>query len=371
MPRKARKAASGHTILVIDDREEALISLRALLEREGHRIVTAQSGTQALALFSECAVDLVVVDYLMPRMTGIEFIREVRRQDPLVRIILHTGYVADSIGRVLDELRVQGCHDKSDGPEGLLTAIRDALSPVRSPGVLPARDRRGDARNDGSSHEAAETARPDHARLLSHIDAATHPRPAAGVPARRPPPAAEHVDDILLHATMDAGILRLDPQWVGIRELAQRLCQLASRMLRDTGVCFTLDLQDDVPTIVHTDREKALTVLRDLLFAAIRAQPRGLRLRIARDGGAVRFAVLTLEPAAPPGGERAAGWRPPAPDSQLGPARQLAQLLGGELAGDGGSELSFTIPVTDQGQPPRLDPLAAPAHQRGHRRARG
>ena len=82
MPRKRKVSPTGHTILVVDDQEEVLVSTRTLLEREGHAVLTAESGARALTLFKEHEVHLLLVDYFMPQMTGEDLIREIRRFDP-------------------------------------------------------------------------------------------------------------------------------------------------------------------------------------------------------------------------------------------------------------------------------------------------
>ena len=72
---------SGHTILVIDDQPEVLMADTALLPDAGHKVVTASSGEAALTLFQPGQFQLILVDYFMPKMTGEEVIREVRKVD--------------------------------------------------------------------------------------------------------------------------------------------------------------------------------------------------------------------------------------------------------------------------------------------------
>ncbi|MGH8009577.1 MAG: ATP-binding response regulator, partial [Candidatus Binatia bacterium] len=119
---------SGYTVLVIDDQEEALISLRLLLEREGHHVLTAASGAEALALFRPGQIHLVIVDYFMPRMSGEEVVQAIRRQDADVQILLQTGYSGEKPPReMLRTLDIQGYHDKSEGPEHLLLWVEVAF----------------------------------------------------------------------------------------------------------------------------------------------------------------------------------------------------------------------------------------------------
>lgn len=119
---------SRHTLLVIDDQEETLISNRLLLEREGHRVLTAMSGEEALALFRPGEVHLIIVDYFMPRMSGEEVILALRERDADVQILLQTGYSGEKPPReMLRGLAIQGYHDKTDGPERLLLWVDVAL----------------------------------------------------------------------------------------------------------------------------------------------------------------------------------------------------------------------------------------------------
>ena len=96
----ARNSSSSVTharILLVDDNANGLAARRSVLEELGHRIVTATSGSDALEQFSAHRFDLVVTDYKMPRMDGIELIGRLRKQSTDVAVILISGYV-DALG---------------------------------------------------------------------------------------------------------------------------------------------------------------------------------------------------------------------------------------------------------------------------------
>src|SRR5207249_3234290 len=132
MARRSTRSPTGHTILAVDDQQDSLVSVRNLLEREGHRVLIAESGEQALAVVKTTEVDLMIVDYLMPRMNGAQLVRAVRSFDPFVQIILQTGYAGEEPPRVmLAELDIQGYHDKADDPERLLLWVDVALKTHR------------------------------------------------------------------------------------------------------------------------------------------------------------------------------------------------------------------------------------------------
>ena len=80
------------TILLVDDEENILSSLRRLLRRDGYQILTANGGAEALELLARHEIDVIVSDQRMPNMTGVEFLRRVKTIHPqTVRMVL-SGY---------------------------------------------------------------------------------------------------------------------------------------------------------------------------------------------------------------------------------------------------------------------------------------
>ena len=80
-------------IAIVDDEEMVLTSLRSFLLLEtDYEVETFSSPQIALAELREKPVDLVISDYLMPGMNGIEFLLEVKRLHPFATRILLTGY---------------------------------------------------------------------------------------------------------------------------------------------------------------------------------------------------------------------------------------------------------------------------------------
>ena len=80
-------------VLVVDDDSLVLTSTCLLLEDLGHRVISAASGTQALAMFdSKQAIDLVITDMAMPQMNGAQLAQAIRIIKPNLPIILATGY---------------------------------------------------------------------------------------------------------------------------------------------------------------------------------------------------------------------------------------------------------------------------------------
>jgi CheY-like chemotaxis protein len=85
--------ASIPHILLVDDNRDGLLVRRALLEEIGYTVEVAENGEKGLALFQASNFDVVVTDYRMPKMNGVELIARIRQIDPHARIVLLSGFV--------------------------------------------------------------------------------------------------------------------------------------------------------------------------------------------------------------------------------------------------------------------------------------
>jgi len=78
-------------ILIIDDDGDVRDLYRQMLEREGHLVLDAGDGYEGVRLFQEEGADLVITDIVMPGMSGVETIMELRLISPDVKIIAISG----------------------------------------------------------------------------------------------------------------------------------------------------------------------------------------------------------------------------------------------------------------------------------------
>ena len=78
-------------ILVIDDERVIRELMREILERAGHQTIGAETAAEALALLDDASIALVVSDIVMPGLTGLELLEEVRARRPSLPVILVTG----------------------------------------------------------------------------------------------------------------------------------------------------------------------------------------------------------------------------------------------------------------------------------------
>jgi len=78
-------------ILVIDDDPAVRMTIKLVLEREGHAVALAGDGLAGMKAIKAGGIDLLIVDIFMPGMDGIETIREVRRHRPSLPTIVISG----------------------------------------------------------------------------------------------------------------------------------------------------------------------------------------------------------------------------------------------------------------------------------------
>lgn len=81
-----------HTrILVIEDNDDVREMLRELLEYAGYEVIEAADGPAGISLYRIARADLIITDLLMPQMSGLDAILEVRRDYPDAKIIAISG----------------------------------------------------------------------------------------------------------------------------------------------------------------------------------------------------------------------------------------------------------------------------------------
>jgi CheY-like chemotaxis protein len=87
-------------ILLVDDNSLGMAARRSVLEELGHQVRTAGAAAEALELCGKHTFDVVVTDYKMPKMNGVELIGRLRKLYPATAVILISGFT-DTLG--LDE----------------------------------------------------------------------------------------------------------------------------------------------------------------------------------------------------------------------------------------------------------------------------
>lgn len=95
--RNSPSSSTYGRILLVDDNLNGSTARKTVLEELGHKVAVTASGAEALEQFSQHKFDLVVTDYRMPKMDGLELIGRLKKQSPDILIILVSGFV-DTLG---------------------------------------------------------------------------------------------------------------------------------------------------------------------------------------------------------------------------------------------------------------------------------
>ncbi|MBN1793054.1 response regulator [Candidatus Woesearchaeota archaeon] len=118
------------TILIVDDEPHIIELEKAILEMEGFKIISAENGTEALAKLKKTTPDLVILDMMMPKMSGREVCEKIR-SDPKtknLRVVFVTVARFSEIGKdKLKDLNVSDYITKPFENEEFVKRIKKAL----------------------------------------------------------------------------------------------------------------------------------------------------------------------------------------------------------------------------------------------------
>jgi two-component system response regulator (stage 0 sporulation protein F) len=117
------------TILIIDDEESVRALLRSILEAAGYEVTEAANGRQGLELYRLRPTDLVIVDMLMPVMSGLDMLLDLTREFLHAKVIAISG--ASGEQSVLDVAKLLGARQTLQKPFSmprLLDAVRYELA---------------------------------------------------------------------------------------------------------------------------------------------------------------------------------------------------------------------------------------------------
>jgi len=107
--RKRRAAVRKLKILLVDDHAEVRSTTAAVLAEQGHKVVEAANGNEALDELrrGDCKYDLLISDYAMPHLAGTEFLREARILCTDVPALIITGYAeADAVSGCPEDVEI-------------------------------------------------------------------------------------------------------------------------------------------------------------------------------------------------------------------------------------------------------------------------
>jgi CheY-like chemotaxis protein len=129
VPRNSMAYGTG-TILVVDDEEIIRQLLTEMLQEMGFRVLSAPDGVEALQTYRNNwnTIDLVIMDLIMPRLSGREAFLAMKEINPNVRTVLSTGYCRDGMVQETIEQGIVGFIQKPFRAEELSEALASVFS---------------------------------------------------------------------------------------------------------------------------------------------------------------------------------------------------------------------------------------------------
>ena len=114
-------------ILIIDDSAFMRMQLVHILEQGGHDVIQAQNGAQGVRMAAEEKPDCVILDLLMPDMSGMDVMKAFKLKTIDIPVIVHTADIQETTRDACIKLGAKQFLNKPPQEDGILKALRDAI----------------------------------------------------------------------------------------------------------------------------------------------------------------------------------------------------------------------------------------------------
>ncbi len=120
---------AGKRVLVVDDEIHIVHVVAIKLRNNGYEVLSADNGAEAFELACEERPDIIVTDYQMPVMSGLEFVEKLRQRQETkdIPVIMLTARSFAIPKEQQENLRISSCLSKPFSPKELLGNIEDVL----------------------------------------------------------------------------------------------------------------------------------------------------------------------------------------------------------------------------------------------------
>lgn len=116
--------------LVVDDEQDVVDQVKELFEMRDYAVITATSGTKALELVKKEKPNIIILDIRMPDISGIEVLREVKKNYPKIRVIMLTGVEDDETKNMAMGLGASGYLTKPYSYSELIDISRKLIQEI-------------------------------------------------------------------------------------------------------------------------------------------------------------------------------------------------------------------------------------------------
>ena len=114
-------------ILVVDDNDADLSLIKRFLENEPYLIEKAGSAIAALEMLKTVSYDLILIDVMMPDVSGLEMIEMLKEKNVKGKIAVMSGGLTDSVLSLLEDLGIEDIYTKSDASESLVSFLKKVV----------------------------------------------------------------------------------------------------------------------------------------------------------------------------------------------------------------------------------------------------
>jgi len=125
-------------VLIADDDADTRLLLSLVLDEHGYEPITARDGLEALALAEQAPPDLIVVDHMMPRMTGADCVMVMKGHPILRRVPVVLVTAAPAAVRAAQQLGFEAAVEKPVELDGFIRTVRSLCPPGAERRVRPA-----------------------------------------------------------------------------------------------------------------------------------------------------------------------------------------------------------------------------------------
>ena len=120
-PESGSLAPDAPTVLVVDDEPSNLASIEKIFQKDGMRVLTADSARTALELLRNHRVEVVLTDLMMPAVSGLELLKAIKQMAPDVEVVMMTAY--GTVETAVQAMR-EGAYDFVEKPLKRVTIVK-------------------------------------------------------------------------------------------------------------------------------------------------------------------------------------------------------------------------------------------------------
>jgi DNA-binding response OmpR family regulator len=118
-------------IMIVDDEPDFLELMALRMSSWGYDVFKATRGKEAVALVRSKAPDILVLDYMMPDMDGVATLKEIRKFNKTVAVIMFTAYPSTKVMEDTEKLGIQAFIPKLSAYSEVVPALKSAVEMLR------------------------------------------------------------------------------------------------------------------------------------------------------------------------------------------------------------------------------------------------